>query len=97
MRHVLKKLSVISFIGLSHLLWSQPIVSIEELRREGEMGNFFTTAINLSGSSGNEERENINNERVSINFNVSRTEDTDPPMLASESDTTYATEFRLAL
>jgi hypothetical protein len=249
MRHILKKLSVISFIGFSHLLWSQPIVSIEELRREGEIGNFFTTAINLSGSSGNEERENINfsfsanrntdtiesliylnfqertknqqiedeanffharllfkseeifnweiysqysenpfqlykkrsllgagarfklpnnkrlgisilneketslindkevstdrfnfyytdsiilneninfnyslflqpaiddfsndyklsslfqieffiNERVSINFNVSRTEDTDPPMLASESDTTYATEFRLAL
>ncbi|MDA0345298.1 MAG: DUF481 domain-containing protein, partial [Proteobacteria bacterium] len=37
------------------------------------------------------------NERVSINFNVSRTEDTDPPILASESDTAYATEFRLSL
>jgi len=249
MNNNIKKLFVISFIGFSNLIWSQPIVSIEELRREGEIGNFFTTALNLSGSSGNEERENINfsfaanrntndveslvylnfqertknqqiedeanffharllfksrevfnweiytqysenpfqlykkraligagarfklpndkrlgisilneketslinneevttdrfnfyytdsiglneninfnysiffqpsikefsndyklssllqieffiNERVSINFNVSRTEDTDPPILASESDTAYATEFRLSL
>lgn len=43
----------------SFLAWAQPIVSIEELRREGEIGNFLSGSVNLSGSSGTEEREDI--------------------------------------
>ena len=49
--------TTIFFYSLS--TWAQPIVSIEELRREGEIGNFLSSSLNLSGSSGTEERENI--------------------------------------
>jgi len=49
--------SIILFNSLK--AWAQPIVSIEELRREGEIGNFFSSSLNLSGSSGTEEREDI--------------------------------------
>ena len=49
--------SILLFNSLS--AWAQPIVSIEELRREGEIGNFLSGSVNLSGSSGTEEREDI--------------------------------------
>lgn len=49
--------SILLFNSIS--AWAQPIVSIEELRREGEIGSFFSSSLNLSGSSGTEEREDI--------------------------------------
>jgi len=38
--------------------YAQAIINIENLRREGEVGNFLSSSFSFSKSSGNEEREN---------------------------------------
>ncbi|MBL6727088.1 MAG: DUF481 domain-containing protein [Methylophilaceae bacterium] len=65
---ILSLTSVLLFSSLAS--WAQPIVSIEELRREGEIGNFLSGSLNLSGSSGTAERENID-------FSVAANKNTD--------------------
>ena len=58
------------FLGLFFTLgplWSQAIINIENLRRDGEIGTFLSSSFSYSQSSGNEERESY---LLSLDLNI---------------------------
>ena len=44
---------------LAPIVFSQPIVNIENLRHSGEIGEFKSVGLSLNGSRGNEDRDDF--------------------------------------
>ena len=80
-------------ILLSPLIFSQPIVNIENLRHSGEVGQFKSVGLSLNGSRGNVDRDEFklnlaytkNNENIESLITISHSERTKDEVLEDKS------------
>ena len=78
---------------LAPIVFSQPIVNIENLRHSGEIGEFKSVGLSLNGSRGNEDRDDFklnlsytkNNDNIESLITLSHSERTKDDVLEDKS------------
>ena len=78
---------------LAPIVFSQPIVNIENLRHSGEIGEFKSVGLSLNGSRGNEDRDDFklnlsytkNNDNIESLITLSHSERTKDEVLEDKS------------
>ena len=78
---------------LAPIVFSQPIVNIENLRHSGEIGEFKSVGLSLNGSRGNEDRDDFklnlsytkNNDNIESLIALSHSERTKDDVLEDKS------------